>query len=404
MTGNRVRTIELREYETEQFPRNDIPEFIIEVLQQKYKSQIEVTLHNSQGGDEWHFKAKGWVGYIAVTPEFAVKINPKVTIANLFGMLEYAYDLNSFRFQQGLIPCNTLEDFFDRLSSLLAQLIRDRTRKGLYRAYLPQTGQLGYVRGRLDTRHAIRKPWAVKLTCHYDEQTSDLEDNQILAWTLHCIARTGLCSDRTRPFILSAYRALHGWVTLRPFTAKDCCDRTYNRLNQDYQRLHALCRFFLENIGPTHDSGDASILPFLVDMAKLYERFVAAWLKVHLPSKYSVKAQERIQIGKDKSLYFNLDLVLYQRATRQAIYVLDTKYKTGSSVKTEDFHQASSYALSKNCKQAILIYPEPLTIPLDVTRPLDENNNYIRIRSLTFSLDGNLKEGGDLLLESLELP
>lgn len=388
-----VTAIALTEYETQRLARDRIPEAVAVELYQNYSKQIEIEFPNYKTGDRWQLKAKGWVGYITVTPEFSIKINPKVTLTNLFGMLEYAYNLKGFRFLEGLIDCNSIEDFYDRLANLLAQRIRDRTRKGLYRAYLPQTRQLGYLRGRLDTRDAIRKPWDVKLTCHYDEQTSDSIDNQILAWTLNCIARSGLCRDRTRSPIRQAYRPLIGCVTLRPVTANDCRDRTYNRLNQDYQPLHALCRFFLENLGPTHQTGNASILPFLVDMAKLYERFVAEWLKAHSPSNYSLTAQERIEIGSDNHLYFNLDLVFYHNRTGQATYVLDTKYKT--DLIPADIQQAIAYAVSKDCQQAILVYPEPLS------RPIDEAIGNIRIRSLTFSLNGDLDRGGQEFLDRL---
>lgn len=333
------------------------------------------------------------MGYIALTPELAIKIKPKAAIANLFGMLEYAYNLNSFRFLEGLIDCNSLEDFYDRLANLLAQRIRDRTRKGLYRTYLPHTRQIRYLRGRLDTRHAIRKPWDVKLTCRYEEHTSDLEDNQILAWTLNCIARTGLCSDRTRSLMHQAYRPLTGCVTLRPFTAKDCRDRTYNRLNLDYQLLHALCRFFLEHLGPYLEPGDRTILPFLADMAKLYERFVAEWLKAHLPTEYYLTAQERVRIGRDNVLHFNLDLVLYSRSDRTVNLILDTKYKT--NLVNNDIKQAIAYAVSKNCQHAVLVYPEPLP------HPVDEQIGNIRIRSLTFSLNGDLDRAGQEFLKQL---
>ena len=54
-----------------------------------------------------------------------------------------------------------------------------------------------------------------------------------------------------------------------PVGADRCVGRTYNRLNADYEPMHALCRFFLENSGPAHARGDRSMLPFLVNMPRL---------------------------------------------------------------------------------------------------------------------------------------
>lgn len=50
--------------------------------------------------------------------------------------------------------------------------------------------------------------------------------------------------------------------------------RFYNRLNQDYEPMHGLCWFFLENIGPTHEQGEHTILPFLVDKGRIQ----SSWL------------------------------------------------------------------------------------------------------------------------------
>ncbi len=52
--------------------------------------------------------------------------------SNLLGMLEYAYNLKSFHFLDGLIDCNTLEKFYNRLANILVNRILVRCRQGLY--------------------------------------------------------------------------------------------------------------------------------------------------------------------------------------------------------------------------------------------------------------------------------
>ena len=60
---------------------------------------------------------------------------------------------------------------------------------------------------------------------------------------------SGICTERTLPRVRMAYHALRGSVTVR---------------------------------GPTHEPGGKLMLPFLVDMARLFELFVAEWLQQHL--------------------------------------------------------------------------------------------------------------------------
>lgn len=387
--------LELTEYEPKLFDRNAIPEIVGETLWRNYKTQVAVDFPSPKTEGKWQFTSQGWVGYIPATSELHIYLRPKVALSNLFGMLEYAYRLKSFRFLEGLRGCKSLEEFYEQLATVLARRVLDRGRKGFYREYLLEIERLPFVRGRLNLRKAIQAPWDTKLECHYEEHASDIEDNQILAWTLSRVARSGMCTERVLPTVRRAYRAIQGFVTLGPHTPEDCVGRLYNRLNEDYHPLHALCRFFLENSGPTHEMGEKTMLPFLVDMARLYELFVAEWLKAHLPEWLQLKCQESLTIGEEGTLRFQIDLVLYDAHTGKAMCVLDTKYKTPSSPEEADVSQVVTYAEAKGCKEAILIYPTTLDTPLD------ERIGEIRVRSLTFSLDSNLEEAGQTFMESL---
>lgn len=388
-----AQLIELTEYVPRKFERQEIAYAKAENLWRKYNNQVAVDFPSPKTSGKWILTSQGWVGHIPVTPEFHLALRPKVQLKNLFGMLEYAYQLKSFRFLQGLIDCQSLEDFYSQLAYLLARRILDRGRKGFYRAYVPKTGQLAYIRGRLDIRQAIQKPWNVKLNCHYEEHTGDIEENQILAWTLFIIGRSGLCSERVSPTVRQAYHALQGFVTLQPCSAKDCVGRLYNRLNEDYRPLHALCRFFLESSGASHERGDRTMLPFLVDMAKLYELFVSEWLQENPPQGFFFKPQHPVEIGQNR--HFRIDQVLYNLATGEAQAVLDTKYKAPDKAADTDIYQMISYAKTTKCYEAFLIYPTPLKEPLNV------RSDDIRVRSLTFSLDGDLDQAGQAFLQDL---
>ena len=280
---------------------------------------------------------------------------------------------------------------------MLARRILDRTRQGLYRAYINKTERLTCLRGHLNLAHQIRRPWDIKPSCHYQEQTADIEDNQILLWTLRQIIHHGLVREPVSINVRRAYQALHGTISLESFSARDCKGRTYHRLNDDYQTLHALCRFFLDQTGPSLQQGDHRMLPFLVDMNQLFESFVAEWLKAHHEDLrgygLKLKAQETVRLS--DSLSFRIDLVLVDITTGKTRYVLDTKYKAPKSPSTNDVQQAIAYAETKDTTEAILIYPEELVQPLN-TRP-----NKVRIRSLAFEIANDLDQGGGDFIRQL---
>jgi 5-methylcytosine-specific restriction enzyme subunit McrC len=312
-------------------------------------------------------------------------------------MLEYAYRLRGIYFLRGLIDSKSVEEFYESLAHLLARRILDRTRRGLYRSYRPEEEPLPYIRGRIDLNAIAKRPWDVRIDCHFEDHTADLEENQILAWVLYRIAHSGACTERTLPTIRQAFRAMRGVVSLEPFGAEACVGRLYNRLNDDYQPMHAISRFFLEHSGPSHESGDRRMIPFLVDMDHLFELFIAEWLKAHKPVTVSVKSHQRVHIGQSGTLHFDIDLVLDDVSTGRALCVLDTKYKATDEPAAEDIAQVVAYAEARGCHEAFLVYPAPLR------RPLEARIGDITIRTIVFGLDGDLETAGqDFLQELLE--
>jgi 5-methylcytosine-specific restriction enzyme subunit McrC len=400
MTAATQQLITLTEYRSETLPQADFAEHLGLHLRDTQAEKVKVEFPSIGNSHQWQLTAQSYVGYIPLTPAVGIRIQPKIPIQNLFGMLEYAYNLGEFKLLANWHHCDTLEDLYERLADILARRISDRARRGLYRTYIPKTERLSCLRGRLDIPHQIRRPWETRLQCHYQEQTADIADNQILLWTLHHIRRHGVCSERVLPTVRQAYRALQGTVALTPCTARDCTGLTYNRLNTDYQSLHALCRFFLDHSGPSINSGDRRMIPFLVDMNTLFEEFVYAWLNAHadqLLKPVGLRLRKQAPVRLDTSHFGSLkiDLVLEDIQTGHTRYVLDTKYKRTDELKTSDLHQAIAYAETKDTTEAILVYPQALTPPLDI-RP-----NKVRVRGLAFDISQDLNEAGDAFVQAV---
>lgn len=387
--------LDLREYEPASFPAARITDEDAARLYAMHHAKIEIVTPSFMTGGQWRLTCRGWVGYLPVSPSLSLRLHPKVPLRNLFGMWEYAYRLKGFEWPAGIMQADSLQEFYAQLASVLARNVRDRGRRGYYRAYVPRDDTLAYVRGQVDWPAALRAPWVPRVPCCYEDHTADISDNQILAWTLFVIARSGLCPSDVLATVRHAYHELRGLVELTPKRSRDCVARQYHRLNQDYQQLHALCRFFLENTGPTHEAGDRTMLPFLVDMAGLFELFVAEWLQQRLPPELEVRAQEQMSVTADGGLDSRIDLVIYDTRTRRARWVLDTKYKATERPAKDDFNQVVAYAIGKSCSEAILIYPTPLL------HPLDAHIGNIRVRSLTFLLDGDLEAAGRHFLYDL---
>ena len=390
-----AETLVLQEYQQSCFSEEKIPIQVGRLIQNKFSTKITLEPPSSWNEHQWKLTPGGWVGFIPLTENYGLSLAPRVPLKNLFGMLAYAYRLRSIDFFRSPIECKSLEEFYEYLAEVLAKRVLDRGRKGFYREYIQQTDRLAFVRGRLQMERIAQTPWNIQPWCHFEEHSADIEENQILSWTLRTVARCGLCSARVMPTIRRAYHVVQGVTRLTPFDVQACIDRQYNRLNKDYWPMHALCRFFLEHSSPKHETGETTTLPFLVNMPRLFELFVAEWLKVHLPSRIRIKAQDRVPLGASHDLYFNIDLTLYDALTGKTLMVLDTKYKSSEAATTKDVAQVIAYAEAKNCMNAVLIYPKPLEQPLDI------QVNKIRVRSAVYQLDTELEKSGNQLLQNL---
>src|SRR5262249_35780405 len=158
-------------------------------------------------------------------------------------------------------------------AGIFARRVVDRVRKGLYREYVPIDEELSTLRGRLDTcstalNVALGRP---HLRCAYEDNSADVIHNQILKAALNLIAQQGVSRADVRQSVRKAWRALSSEITLMQVSSSDCTNRTYSRLNQDYRSLHLLCRFFLDHAGPDLKPGERGIMPFAIDMPKLFE-------------------------------------------------------------------------------------------------------------------------------------
>jgi 5-methylcytosine-specific restriction enzyme subunit McrC len=174
-------------------------------------------------------------------------------------------------------------------------------------------------------------------------------------------------------------------VTLRPFTADACIERAYTRQNFDYKPLHALCRFFLEGSSPSQETGEYSMLPFLIDMERLFEQFLGEWLRRNLSTQWKLQTQHRVPL--EDNLAFRIDFVVNDVGSEATALVADAKYKAVSQPSTQDIAQVVAYAKSKHCHNAVLIYPQELHKAFNI------HVGDVRVRSVVFDLGSDWKKG-----------
>jgi 5-methylcytosine-specific restriction enzyme subunit McrC len=394
-----MQLITIEEEKESRIPKADIDENLLVSLHRHHRERIDIAFPTFLNDYSYVLRSKGCVGQIPISDDITLRISPKVPISNIFRMLEYAYNLRSFQFLEGITHVESLADLFENLVSILAKRVLDRVRKGLYRGYLREEDSLSFQRGKIlimpSLRAALRG--SPRLECEYEEHTADLIDNRILIWTLSLLPRFGLKRDDVCQQVRQAYHALAGPVMVDRVEPRDCIRRFYNRLNDDYKPMHSLCRFFLEHCGPSLEIGECQFIPFILNMPNLFESFVTEWLKEHSPEGFYVTPQYQANLDEVGKFFFRIDLVLRDVITDRVLAVIDTKYKREQKPVEEDIKDIVAYAVRMRTESGILVYPST------DTQTIDLKVGDVKVRSVAFDISRDPDEGGYAFLEKLNV-
>lgn len=387
----------IEEYEDKQIPESELSDEDIQYLDEEFDSELEIGGPSSLNDWNWILRNEGFVGHIQLPAGTSIELSPGIELDNVFGMLEYAYDLSQFNLaEENVYDSETVQGFYDKIASIFARNVNKRRKQGLFRSYQNREEKSQRIRGKIDFRKTVQKPWDPKAHVKYREMTSDNEDNQILLYTLNRISRSGFAREETLQKVRRGIRSLRGSISYNEFESNDCVGRRYNRLNQDYQRMHALARLILDTSGPSHEEGDAEMIPYTVYMPDLYELFVARWMKENLPKRYSVEPQKHVELG-DTGLFYRIDVVLNDDRTGETVAVLDTKYREpdNESPETSEVNQVLGYAKKMETDKAFLVYP----VELDNAFPLQLDD--VDIHCIKFALEDDLERNGEQFLTAL---
>ena len=364
MTGLEIRLVE---FEARSLPAEALTHAEGAELQGRFRLYLDIDWPSPGTHGRWILRPRGVVGHLPLQSGRALRIAPKVAIARLWAILEGAYGFRGLTVFDGQVTVDPVDALFTRVVGLLADGVLKRAQRGLHQAYEPRSESTMSVRGSIDVAAMSRRPMTPSLTCNFEEHTADVDDNRLLAWTLDRALRGPLHDEEVRRRARRARHTVAGVAAMTMFRGLDCEGRRYTRLNEDYRPLHALCRFVLDALAPSERSGDRRTVPFLIDMARLFERFVARWLRDHLPAPLILSAQHQVDLASGDGMAFLVDLCIKDPRTGRVVAALDTKYKAAERPSEADVQQVVAYATALRCSDAFLVYPHGTMTPRTLT-------------------------------------
>ncbi len=294
---------------------------------------------------------------VAVLSGVTLHVVPKTPLANIVYMASLA--------GMQIDPDALIDHGADRslpgaLAHAFAQSVEMATHRGLAKGYRTVSESAAVVRGRWDIARqlAVRPGIPLPIEIDYDEFSEDTDENRILHTAIRVVGGVEGLPRGVRAS-LGRLRMLFAEVGTVP-RGVPLPEVRLTRLTQHYGAALRLARAILEALSWTHTDGRARGGSFLVNMANVFERYVAARVESHVGVEgVAVTAQDRSWwLDVDRVISLRPDLVM--RRGERVLTVADTKYKNLSpnagSPANGDVYQAVAYALALGVPTAHLIY------------------------------------------------
>lgn len=292
----------------------------------------------------------------AVVGEMILHVVPKASLENVVYMASMGH-------RQITLGTHSIGHDSDRaLPAALARAflleLQRVTRRGLIKGYQQVQESAAVMRGRWDVSRqlAVRPGMPLPLEIDYDDFTEDVPVNRILHTAVRALRVIDLphTTDAIRTQLEGDFLEVGTVPRGAPLPAV-----ALTRLTEHLEGALTLARVILDAVSWTHRAGAQRGGTFLVNMATVFEAFVAERLRTLLgQSGFSLTAQDRRWwLDVECSVALRPDIII---AGAAPVSVADTKYKVLTdgfgAPPNGDVYQMVAYAIALDVPAAHLIY------------------------------------------------
>lgn len=331
-------------------------------------------------------------------------------------MLSYAFKvLKQTNYEE--VESESFDNIYDLFAEILVKGLRRQLKQGLYKEYISRSESIPTIRGKMILRDSIQHKLQRKqlMSCEYDELSEDNLFNQIIKAALVLLIKEPSVTkdNKSRLKKVTLYFSEISLIDPKQINWKLL---QFQRNNQSYQMLLNICKFVIDGLLLTHETGSYKTPAFTDEnMAMLFERFVLEYYKKHFPQlnpkaayiNWNIKAEEDYH-GLAFLPQMKTDIVL---STHNKTLIIDTKFYRENLNKYGNIHsgnlyQIYSYVKNKDAERTgyvsgMLLYAQTSNQQvLDYTYNM--GNNLISIKSIDLNQNfERIKEQLDVVGEQV---
>lgn len=351
-----MRRIELAEYSScsIDFPLDK------DQLRALSEARIEVT-PSADEDSTFNLRPSSYIGALNVG-NLAVVVRPKIPISRVMFLIAYSLDPKNWR--RDSVGWARDQDVLEAIALVFARRTRQAIRRGLLQGYRREEDALNTVRGRIRFGDQIRRRFSLPLPIEvaFDEFTEDIEENRLLKTAIHLLGHNSIRSLAARQQV-SRLRPAFNTVELGSYRRGQVPEISYSRLNEHYRPAIELARLIIENCSLELFHGEVNGAAFLIDMNRVFERFLYVALKEALGLEGPQwRSGARLTLDYDDCIEMEPDLSWWPPGPAKSdslpVFVGDAKYKTIESqdFRHADIHQMLAYCTAADLDSGLLIY------------------------------------------------
>ena len=365
---------------------------------------------------------KNYSGLIQMKSGYQIQVLPKILVDQddenntkvkkiFLKMLRSMKDFPSKVFSDASLNVSRM-NLYEIFINMYLQEVRQLIKHGLKSSYNRQEDNLAFYKGKLMVSEHIRNNTVhrERFYVSYDEYKVDRAENRIIKSTLLKLQNLTSSNENKKEI----FQLLTSFEMVEKSTnyVKDFSKVKSDRSTKDYKLLMQWSRVFLMNKSFTTFSGDTSSRALLFPMEKLFESYVAKYIKkVFIPEGWRVSTQ-------DKG-YYLFDLPRKQFALRPDIVlsksgcqiIMDTKWKNlinnskkNYGISQSDMYQMYAYAKKYKTSEIWMLYPlnEEMKAHEDICFECNEEIEKIKVHLYLIDLE-NIENSIVGLLNAVEL-
>jgi 5-methylcytosine-specific restriction enzyme subunit McrC len=379
--------IEMQIVELEEWQEREIP--LSATQERALRAEAGTRLQTLPGAPgQFRIRANSHVGAI-VTSDVVVLIRPKATTSMVLHLASVDDGLFAIEDTESLML--ETQELLPGLATLYLSRLERLVRRGIGRSYGEQFERVPAIRGRIDLRGHLRAAGlTVPMACVFDEFTVDTRLNRRAKAAALILARLPGVGGSVGLRLRRLAAEFDGAGELRGEDIRG--ESTFSRLNDHHRPVDGLATLVFRSASVEPRNGLGSVASFTLNMNTVFERFVAARLRVYLRGRLRVTSPEATHLDIGQKVKIEPDLVFRVPGTAERVFVADTKYKLTSTGlgRQADYYQLLAYTAALDLPRGLLIYCRNDEGPID--REICIGASGTRLGTSLLSLEGTARD------------